>query len=557
MSDKHPTSNSKLHIGLLIDAEEMDAWICETIRMIRNSEYGSIDLIIKNKLGVSPTFRQRTPSNRFSFYLYNYYLLFDRTVYSSIPDACAATTISEIITKIPKIEIEPIDEHGSDQITPADIGTIQSYQLDVIIKFGFNRLSGDIMTHASKYGVWGFENCDPLYSERRSESFRDVMEQRGATLSELKKLTDGDDDVVLYRSYSMTNHTSCNRNYNEVCWKSTTFLPRVLHDLATLGESRFLERMKRNNVGTIIGHNHVTFSPTNIRTINLLLRFWSYKVIRKIRKLFTIEQWILLFDFHPPGLSFEFDRFKELKPPKDRFWADPHVIFYNDQYYVFIEELIYKNRRAHLSVITIGKDGTISKPQMVLQKSYHLSYPFVFKHGQDYFMIPETSEHRTIELYRCIQFPDKWEFVMNIMDNVEAVDTTLFFKDNIWWMFVNMREHSGMSFSDELFLFSSDDLFSSVWEPHPINPIVSDVRRARPAGKIFTYNDKLYRPAQDCSVRYGHKLVIHEIINLNGSEYDERIVQIIEPNWQKHIVGTHTVNYEAGITIIDAEICRK
>jgi hypothetical protein len=49
------------------------------------------------------------------------------------------------------------------------------------------------------------------------------------------------------------------------------------------------------------------------------------------------------------------------------------------------------------------------EPFAVLERSYHLSYPFIFRWGSDIFMIPETSDNRTVEVYRAVEFPGKWE----------------------------------------------------------------------------------------------------------------------------------------------------
>ena len=82
-------------------------------------------------------------------------------------------------------------------------------------------------------------------------------------------------------------------------------------------------------------------------------------------------------------------------------------------------------------------------------------------------------------------------------------------------MFTNIKENEGASSFDELFLFYADELLTNHWKPHPKNPVVSDVKSARPAGSLFFYNNKLYRPSQDCSFRYGYATVINEIIEMN------------------------------------------
>ena len=83
-----------------------------------------------------------------------------------------------------------------------------------------------------------------------------------------------------------------------------------------------------------------------------------------------------------------------------------------------------------------------------------------------------------------------------LMDSVVAVDSTLLFHNNKWWLFSNIAEPEGTSFN-ELYLFYADNLLSQKWNSHPMNPVISDVRRARSAGKIFENggNHRLYPSA--------------------------------------------------------------
>ncbi len=106
---------------------------------------------------------------------------------------------------------------------------------------------------------------------------------------------------------------------------------------------------------------------------------------------------------------------KSLVPPRDRFWADPQIIERNGLYYVFIEELMYRDHKGRIAVLTIDKDGNASEPQTVLERPYHLSYPFLFEWEGELFMIPETSAAETIEVYRCDRFPDQWSLERVLM----------------------------------------------------------------------------------------------------------------------------------------------
>ncbi len=82
--------------------------------------------------------------------------------------------------------------------------------------------------------------------------------------------------------------------------------------------------------------------------------------------------------------------------------------------------------------------------------------------------------------------------------------------------------------------------------------MVSDVKKARPAGRIFINNGKIYRPSQDCSKRYGYGFNIQEITVLSELDYVEKTAGSLKPNWEKKISRTHSYAYEEGITVIDA-----
>jgi hypothetical protein len=202
--------------------------------------------------------------------------------------------------------------------------------------------------------------------------------------------------------------------------------------------------------------------------------------------------------------------------------------------------------------MTIEEDGRVGKPHKILEKPYHLSYPFIFSWQDDYYMIPESSTDKTIQLYKCTDFPLQWEFQYNIMEDIVAADATIYYYDDKWWLFVNVREADGMANWDELFLFYADSPISRNWQPHASNPVVSDVRSSRPAGNLFEKDGKLIRPSQNCSKRYGYGLKFNRIVTLNEQEYEETEVASIEPEWERRMLGVHSFNYLNNLNMSDA-----
>ena len=101
---------------------------------------------------------------------------------------------------------------------------------------------------------------------------------------------------------------------------------------------------------------------------------------------FYFHQWSLMMDISD-DLSTNFSIFKKIIPPKDRFWADPFIVYKNEKYYVFFEELIYSEKIGHISLIEIDKNGNHSKPEKILDLPFHLSYPFIFEFEKNYYFI--------------------------------------------------------------------------------------------------------------------------------------------------------------------------
>jgi hypothetical protein len=166
-------------------------------------------------------------------------------------------------------------------------------------------------------------------------------------------------------------------------------------------------------------------------------------------------------------------------------------------------------------------------------------------------MVPETSQNRTVELYLSTSFPFEWKLEKVLLDDIDnAVDATLFEIDDLWWMFVNIGLKEVSANTEELYLFYADSPLGP-WTPHRRNPVKSDVRNSRPAGRPFRRNGFLYRPAQDSSKCYGYAITINKIVRLSPNEFAEEEVSKILPEWQKGIIGTHTLSISDELTVVD------
>jgi hypothetical protein len=280
------------------------------------------------------------------------------------------------------------------------------------------------------------------------------------------------------------------------------------------------------------------------------LRIGSRLLRRGAEKALTVDQWFIAFSF-ASSLTPDLAGFTRLVPPKDRDWADPFALEKNGRYFVFFEEVPFATRKGRIAMVEVERSGRCSKPVTVLERDYHLSYPFVFEHAGALYMIPESSRNRSVELWRCVDFPGKWQLECNLLEGVRLVDATLHRAGEQWWMFGNCAPGGSRIFDDELCLFSADRL-TGEWRPHPRNPVKSDPRSSRPAGRLFMRDGVLYRPAQVCVPRYGAGLALHRVVRLSTQEYVERQVERVVPPPESGLLGLHTLNQARDLRVVDA-----
>ena len=547
--------NEKLKIGLMIDSTNVPYWVYSMIDKITQSNYAKIELVIINGNQIPKnSFYSKMKNNR-DYFLYKIYTKLENKMYKPESDVFGICDLTNELLNTKKITVIPKQTKYSDWIESEDIHEILKNDLDVIVRLGFRILKGDILK-AAKCGVWSFHHGDNDVNRGGPAGFWEVFQNNPVTGSVLQIINDElDDGKILAKSYSTTDPILVKRNCNNYYNKTLSFLPRKLKELHELGKDQFLEKVEEQNKNIKFYSNRLYTKPTNTEFLKMSCYNFGKFLKRNLKNSYSFEQWGLLFDIKNE-ISKSMWRYKKILPPKDRFWADPHIISMDKNYFIFIEEYVYSKSKGHIALIKMDKEGNYDYLGKILEKDYHLSYPFVFQFENNFYMIPETESNNNIELYKCTDFPKKWEYHGEIMNNVNAVDTTIFNYNDKWWMFTGMKENLGSSNSDELFLFHSDNPLSNDWESHSSNPIISDVRQARPAGKIFSFKDDIYRPSQNSSKFYGYGISVNQINNITKNEYQETIVTSILPNWDNNISRVHTFAYDDGLSMIDAKIKR-
>jgi hypothetical protein len=435
--------------------------------------------------------------------LFALYERLDRRLFAVEPDALAETDVSALLDGVPRARACDAAEHD----------------LDVILHLDGGRPRGPVLA-AARHGVWSYRFGDPALFGH-AETVLERLDDDGAT--------------TIYRSVGATDAVSLHRNRVPAYWKSARFALRALEELAS---GRDLPEEATAPAG---GRG----APSNVDTVRHVAKVAARVARRKLGAATRQYQWFL-------GLRRrEGDRLPQddprpwapVLPPRDRSYADPFVVHHEGAAYLFLEVLPHATGVGELAVGRIEANGGLRDVTPILPVAHHTSYPYVFEDGGRWFLIPESREAGRVDLLVATDFPSGWEHAGTRVEGVNAVDATVAAHGGAYWMWVSMAP-PGVRLVDETYLYLSDRLDGG-WTPHPRNPVVSDARRARPAGRQFLHRGRLIRPSQDCSVRYGRRVVFNAVEILTPGDYRERPVGALEPDWAPfRNLAAHTYTFD-------------
>lgn len=223
----------------------------------------------------------------------------------------------------------------------------------------------------------------------------------------------------------------------------------------------------------------------------------------------------------------------------DRFFADPFILkIKNNKLYCLAEEYTFYDRKGRIVQLIFDLDSMkcISRRVLIDDKT-HLSFPFIYN-GNIY---PENFRSGSYYEYKI----GSDSITKKLVASIPAIDPIIYEEGGVKYLFASYREEALNKL--RLFYYEND-----IWIEHPMSPIVDNIHCARMAGNLFVVNGLLYRPAQDCEIRYGESVRIMQIKALSKTNYEEReVCHIDSHSCTQFDLGLHTFNTHNGIVVID------
>ena len=522
--------NRTIRFGVMVDGDTIEQWQFDTIKLLIDNGI-ELSLVIKNGDDSKP---YKSFFDKLQHYPYRQILFRVWHRYFFKPEAKHPTSFrperSGVEKSFEEMTVKPIIKGISTYFPTDDIDKIKSYNLDFILRFGFDIIRGEVLTSA-KYGVWSFHHDDERIVRGGPPGFWEFMRKIPQNGVILQQLTDElDKGLILKRLQFDTAWHSYKFHLNRI-YTESEFLPlQVAKELVVNGK---LEPELSQSKAPIL------HPPRNFMMLKYLwLCIWR-KAVFHFNYFFRQEDWNVGYRVNGD------DTVHWLNPPKSDYFADPFVISNENDTYLFFEWFSNKNGKADIAMAKKSENFEIY--HKITDFKEHRSYPFVFDYQGVIYCIPEANQNNKVSLYRFEN--DKLTFDCDLLEG-KFVDSTLYHhSDGKWYLFTTPQKQS----HTHLLLFIADDL-RGPYRPHFNNPVKVDCSDSRMAGKIQNIDGELIRPAQNSAIHYGSSITLNKIIQLNEYQYIEEATNEIKPQSEwSYNRGIHTINTDGEITVFDAK----
>ena len=232
-------------------------------------------------------------------------------------------------------------------------------------------------------------------------------------------------------------------------------------------------------------------------------------------------------------------------PYKDRFFADPFILNVTEsEIVVFVEEYVFNNPPGLIVELVIDRETKSLKQRYeILRLPTHLSYPAIIRKGDEILVYPENGASGRLNVYHYDAENHKLVDPRLIHDDA-IFDATIHQKPDGNSIMVATKQPDNL---ENAYLFCAPS-YEGPFKQIGHKPFQPDRSCARMAGDFFEAYGQLYRPAQDCVLRYGSGIAI---MQFDTTTNKEQKVFTLRPQSYNYNLGLHTINFHNGLCVVD------
>lgn len=529
--------NQSFRFGLLLNSPVVEAWQAKTIELLLANGHELV-LVVMNG---NPTERSQSFVRKLMAYPYRYLFFRVWNRYFFKPESKKSVDISSKIRHATHLKCITYKKGVAQYFDQESLEKIKSVQLDFLLRFGFNIIRGEIL-QAARFGVWSFHHDDEQEIRGGPPGFWEFLFKKTSNGVILQQLTDAlDKGIILKKVWFPVIYHDYKSHLDQLYFESCLLPLQVCRQI------------KEEPIGSLSQSQAKIYHPplNGVLVYFLVLGFYR-RLSFHLNFLLRQEDWNIGLINDTFSLDKPIDHKAEAaqwlpRKKKTVYFADPFLLEHENDQLLFAERFDYEQGKGSLVLLKQSENYRHAHP--ILDADFHFSFPFIFKNEETIYCIPECYESNSVQLYTYDSQDTRLIFKKNLVEGFQAIDPILFEHEKRWWLFFTIKAMPSV----HLYAFYSDQPFGN-FTPHANNPIKTDIRSARNAGKPFVENGKLFRPSQDCSSHYGRAVNICQIVDLSPTTFEEKIVSRIGPNASSsYPSGLHTFNYTTKTIVFDGK----
>ena len=537
------TPRTTLRVGVLCNGTTFERWQADAIRHVLAVPGVELVLLIVNDKQVvnDRSFVQKLAHYPFRTALYRQY----RKRWSK-PPAMISEDLSATFKGVPELKCITEGNGAVDRFDQDDLNAIAAYRPDVLLRFGFNILQGDILTLPT-YGVWSFHHGDPTKFRGGPPAFWEIMEDDPITGAVLQRLTESlDAGQILRQGWFRTIDHGHTETVDTVLSHSAIWPAQVMRELLA-GNTAAAIGPTPTEKGKLYRY------PGNFAFLGFLRKRMANKARFHSTDMNRHEEWNIGILPQPIETLLEDNPSLNVRwlpaPGAGTFRADPFGYLGPDgALNVLYEKFEHSIDRGEIARIRPKPDNTLKRSRTMLKTGKHLSYPYVVTLNDTVYVIPESAAEGNVSLYRVNEANEGLEFIKVLLEE-PLFDPTVFQHEGLWWIFGTKAPLTNVA----LYAYWSNE-FDGPYTAHTLNPIKFDIRTARPGGTPFKKGSELWRPAQDSSKTYGGRIAMNRILILTPDQFTEETIRYLEPFKNTHYgQGVHTISAIGDMTLVDGK----
>lgn len=539
---KSPSTSSPLRVGLLYPPGNLPRPAALVLEYLERCDFVKVVAAIRT----APPGSNPPPQPA----VYRLYRWLDQLTAGTIARDLAPQDCSAKLGRFTTYSVD--SSPNRNQLEPSDSQRValSAQNLDLILQLGAPPDPAALAQFA-KYGVWIMKFGDPLLGEDQPRHFWSTINQSAPLAIALQAQVANQPSRVTLAvgSLSLSSAISTARNLTDPAQMGAGLVLSTLWQLHGSGWEFVLSQNPEPASSELIRKFR-----SNTRLLARILAKCLMQVRHRLRQYNTAAIWRvgIRHGSRLEGLSAAQNTagLTWLAAPRGRYYADPFLMLRDGKAFLFVEDFDLAAAQGRIVCMSLDPDGSRGPAQVALERPYHVSYPQVLQHDDQLFMIPETGSHGTVEIYRAVEFPVRWELI-RILFNGPAFDTTVMHHEGRFWFFVSLHDTRFPHYT-LLVLFYSDSLLGE-WKLHPASPISTDIRTARCAGPMFVDQGYWIRPAQDSSQSYGGALHYRRILRIDTQHYCEEPAGSVDPQAIPGAIGVHTYSRAQPFEALDAK----